>query len=763
MRHDDFFKKTNLLLLEGRMDYIKYMDVILENQYFKTILFYDEFDTKIIRMHWNPNKEERMDYKEMSQTLNIDRTLLVKRFNEIYLSFAMQMNITHKYYEKHKFPDSFINKFKRNIETVMIDKKIKEFIIKNNFNTLEQLLIGNSTNWGANSIRDIRFITDYFESRKIEFNSKSSIQVAVQKLELTEEELNSLEQLNIITYNDLISVDYNELKYMNLPEILKEKIKTTIGLTFEKRGIFKKVNIEVDDSNIAYMDYLEKILYDDNYKTFLFFDKKDIELLRTYYDNHGNVRILQKDLPELLGISLYEIRVRLNKIYLKITEQIQRTHRFYKNNKMSLEQVDFFKKNIEDIEIDSELKKLIIEHNLDNLEQYIILNPIRWDKQTLRMIKKSLDFYKQNKIGYDNVSKEQAIMYHLNLSYEEIRELLNTSRTKLRDLSVIMPNTLKKLNISEESKQRIAQTFKIKYSSETKIEKTHEIKKGPSGYKEFLKIILQDKSYKTFLFLDEIETEILRMYHNEKLKPEQISKKLEVEESKINKILENLSRKIPEQIEETYSYYKDNHMSQKMINRFKLNIEDIEIDEKIKKFVLSNNLNTLEQLLINNPIDWSKQQIRMIKEIPEYFEKKGINFKRKDATQKLFEKMGITKNEVNVLEQNNIIYLEQIEALDLDELEETLKKLPVLIRKLRRNLNLNATEKTSIEALKIRYWTGQKIIKSGFKTIGDLTNSTRIKIKRKCDLSRGELKELEFRMSELGFELKKDKQYKKMP
>lgn len=759
MKYKDLYKKANLLTLEGRMPYIEYMDELLDNCKYKTYLFYDEFDTKLIRLHWNPNKEERMEYSDICEKLMTTKETIGSRLSRVYLTLSSQIGMTCNYYQGHKISKKLMTEFKTNIEDLSIDERVKNFIIKNNKNTLEQLIIENLINWSENSIRDIKFITEYFESRRIKFNNKSSVQGAVQELELIEEELDLLEQANIITYNDLINTHYNDLKNMNLTEMLERKIKNKIGLTFEKRGIFKKLNTEVDEKNIEYIDFLEKILYDENYKAFLFFEKEDIKLLRAYHNKYGNAQVLQNELPEVLGISWHNMIKKLKRVYQGITEQTEKTYRFYKNNRMSLEQIEFFKKNIEDVEIDKDLKKLIIEHDLDNIEQYIIKNPIRWNKQTIEMIQKSLDFYKQNKIDYDYASQEQAIIYHLGLTDEEIKELKRKEIINFEDLYKIKPQTLNHLKVSGTTKLRLAKTLNIKYNIAEIVEK---IKKGPSGYKEYLERILHDRKYKTFLFLDETETEILRMCYNYNLTAGQISEQLNVEESKINKIIESMYKKIPEQIEETYNYYKDNYMSQRMMNRFKSNIDDIAIDDKIKEFARNNKINTLEQLLINNPIDWSKQPIRMIKEITEYFEKKGIDFNKKDKTQKLIGRMGITRNEVDVLEKKKLIHVEQIEQLDLDELENKLRKLPVLIRKLRRNLNLNATEETSVEGLKIRYWTGQKIIKNGFETIGDLINSTESEIQEKCDLSYGELKELKFRLNELGFELK-DKQLKKMP
>lgn len=759
MKYDDLYKKANVLWLEGRMPYIEYMDELLDNCKYKTYLFYDEFDTKLIRLHWNPNKEERMEYSDICEKLMTTKETIGSRLSRVYLTLSSQIGITCNYYQDHKISKKLMAEFKTNIEDLSIDERVKNFIIKNNKNTLEQLIIENLINWSENSIRDIKFITEYFESRRIKFNNKSSVQEAVQELELTEEELDLLEQVNIITYNDLINTHYNDLKNMNLTETLERKIKNKIGLTFEKRGIFKKLNTEVDEKNIEYIDFLEKILYDENYKAFLFFEKEDIKLLRTYHNKYGDIQVLQNELPEVLGISWHNMIKNLKRVYQGITEQTEKTYRFYKNNRMSLEQIEFFKKNIEDVEIDKDLKKLIIEHDLDNIEQYIIKNPIRWNKQTIEMIQKSLDFYKQNKIDYDYASQEQAIIYHLGLTDEEIKELKRKEIINFEDLYKIKPQTLNYLKVSGTTKLRLAKTLNIKYNIAEIVEK---IKKGPSGYKEYLERILHDRKYKTFLFLDETETEILRMCYNYNLTAGQISEQLNVEESKINKIIESMYKKIPEQIEETYNYYKDNYMSQRMMNRFKSNIDDIAIDDKIKEFARINKINTLEQLLINNPIDWSKQPIRMTKEITEYFEKKGIDFNKKDETQKLIGRMGITRNEVDVLEKKRLIHVKQIEELDLDELEKKLRKLPVLIRKLRRNLNLNATEETSVEGLKIRYWTGQKIIRNGFETIGDLINSTESEIQEKCDLSYGELKELKFRLNELGFELK-NKQYKKMP
>lgn len=759
MKYKDLYKKANLLTLEGRMPYIEYMDELLDNCKYKTYLFYDEFDTKLIRLHWNPNKEERMEYSDICEKLMTTKETIGSRLSRVYLTLSSQIGMTCNYYQGHKISKKLMTEFKTNIEDLSIDERVKNFIIKNNKNTLEQLIIENLINWSENSIRDIKFITEYFESRRIKFNNKSSVQGAVQELELTEEELDLLEQANIITYNDLINTHYNDLKNMNLTEMLERKIKNKIGLTFEKRGIFKKLNTEVDEKNIEYIDFLEKTLYDENYKAFLFFEKEDIKLLRAYHNKYGNAQVRQNELPEVLGISWHNMIKKLKRVYQGITEQTEKTYRFYKNNRMSLEQIEFFKKNIEDVEIDKDLKKLIIEHDLDNIEQYIIKNPIRWNKQTIEMIQKSLDFYKQNKIDYDYASQEQAIIYHLGLTEEDIKELKRKEIIYFEDLYKIKPQTLNHLKVSGTTKLSLAKTLNIKYNIAEIVEK---IKKGPSGYKEYLERILHDRKYKTFLFLDETETEILRMCYNYNLTAGQISEQLNVEESKINKIIESMYKKIPEQIEETYNYYKDNYMSQRMMNRFKSNIDDIAIDDKIKEFARINKINTLEQLLINNPIDWSKQPIRMTKEITEYFEKKGIDFNKKDKTQKLIGRMGITRNEVDVLEKKKLVHVEQIEQLDLDELENKLRKLPVLIRKLRRNLNLNASEETSVEGLKIRYWTGQKIIKNGFETIGDLINSTESEIQEKCDLSYGELKELKFRLNELGFELK-DKQLKKMP
>ena len=759
MKYKDLYKKANLLTLESRIPYIEYMDELLDNCKYKTYLFYDEFDTKLIRLHWNPNKEERMEYSDICEKLMTTKETIGSRLSRVYLTLSSQIGMTCNYYQGHKISKKLMTEFKTNIEDLSIDERVKNFIIKNNKNTLEQLIIENLINWSENSIRDIKFITEYFESRRIKFNNKSSVQEAVQELELTEEELDLLEQANIITYNDLINTHYNDLKNMNLTEMLERKIKNKIGLTFKKRGIFKKLNTEVDEKNIEYIDFLEKILYDENYKAFLFFEKEDIKLLRTYHNKYGDVQVLQNELPEVLEISWHNMIKNLKRVYQGITEQTEKTYRFYKNNRMSLEQIEFFKKNIEDVEIDKDLKKLIIEHDLDNIEQYIIKNPIRWNKQTIEMIQKSLDFYKQNKIDYDYASQEQAIIYHLGLTDEEIKELKRKEIINFEDLYKIKPQTLNYLKVSGTTKLRLAKTLNIKYNIAEIVEK---IKKGPSGYKEYLERILHDRKYKTFLFLDETETEILRMCYNYNLTAGQISEQLNVEESKINKIIESMYKKIPEQIEETYNYYKDNYMSQRMINRFKSNIDDIAIDDKIKEFARINKINTLEQLLINNPIDWSKQPIRMTKEITEYFEKKGIDFNKKDKTQKLIGRMGITRNEVDVLEKKKLVHVEQIEQLDLDELENKLRKLPVLIRKLRRNLNLNASEETSVEGLKIRYWTGQKIIKNGFETIGDLIKNTESEIQEKCDLSYGELKELKFRLNELGFELK-DKQFKKMP
>ena len=759
MKYNDLYKKANVLWLESRIPYIEYMDELLDNCKYKTYLFYDEFDTKLIRLHWNPNKEERMEYSDICEKLMTTKETIGSRLSRVYLTLSSQIGMTCNYYQGHKISKKLMTEFKTNIEDLSIDERVKNFIIKNNKNTLEQLIIENLINWSENSIRDIKFITEYFESRRIKFNNKSSVQEAVQELELTEEELDLLEQANIITYNDLINTRYNDLKNMNLSEVLERKIKNNIGLTFEKRGIFKKLDTEVDEKNIEYIDFLEKILYDENYRAFLFFEKEDIKLLRAYHNKYGNAQVLQNELPEVLGISWHNMIKKLKRVYQGITEQTEKTYRFYKNNRMSLKQIEFFKKNIEDVEIDKDLKKLIIEHGLDNLEQYIIKNPIRWNKQTIKMIQKSLDFYKQNKIDYDYASQEQAIIYHLGLTDEEIKELKRKEIINFEDLYKIKPQTLNHLKVSGTTKLSLAKTLNIKYNI---AEIVGEIKKGPSGYKEYLERILHDRKYKTFLFLDETETEILRMCYNYNLTAGQISKQLNVEESKINKIIESMYKKIPKQIEETYNYYKDNYMSQRMMNRFKSNIDDIAIDDKIKEFARINKINTLEQLLINNPIDWSKQPIRMIKEITEYFEKKGIDFNKKDETQRLIGRMGITRNEVDVLEKKKLIHVEQIEQLDLDELENKLRKLPVLIRKLRRNLNLNASEETSVEGLKIRYWTGQKIIKNGFETIGDLIKSTESEIQEKCDLSYGELKELKFRLNELGFELK-DKQFKKMP
>ena len=72
---------------------------------------------------------------------------------------------------------------------------------------------------------------------------------------------------------------------------------------------------------------------------------------------------------------------------------------------------------------------------------------------------------------------------------------------------------------------------------------------------------------------------------------------------------------VPKQINETFEYYKKNNMSQRMIESFKSNIKNVPIDKKIKDFIIENNINTLEQLLIQNPIDWGKYPINDIKKV----------------------------------------------------------------------------------------------------------------------------------------------------
>ena len=186
MKYNDLYKKANVLWLESRIPYIEYMDELLDNCKYKTYLFYDEFDTKLIRLHWNPNKEERMEYSDICEKLMTTKETIGSRLSRVYLTLSSQIGMTCNYYQGHKISKKLMTEFKTNIEDLSIDERVKNFIIKNNKNTLEQLIIENLINWSENSIRDIKFITEYFESRRIKFNNKSSVQEAVQELELTE-------------------------------------------------------------------------------------------------------------------------------------------------------------------------------------------------------------------------------------------------------------------------------------------------------------------------------------------------------------------------------------------------------------------------------------------------------------------------------------------------------------------------------------------------------------------------------------------------
>jgi hypothetical protein len=153
----------------------------------------------------------------------------------------------------------------------------------------------------------------------------------------------------------------------------------------------------------------------------------------------------------------------------------------------------------------------------------------------------------------------------------------------------------------------------------------------------------------------------------------------------------------------------------------------------------------------------------MIKEITEYFELKGINFKNINPAQELVKKLQLTKNEINVLEQENIYLLRDIEKIEFEKLVQKLKSLPVLIRKIRRSkMNLNVKKATRIETLKIRYWTGQKLILNGIETIGDLIKKTPKAVQLECDLTDGEIESIQFRINELGFEFKQEEKQLKL-
>lgn len=788
MKYEDFYRKTHLLQPDNRKLYIEYMDEILGNPNYKTVLFFDEIDTELIRNCWNPDKEKRLKQLEAAEIFKMNITEITKRFNNIYVNWSSQIGLTYRYYEEHKFSSELVSSFKESIENINIDERIKEFIINNNKNTLEQLLIENLIDWSKNTISDVKYVTNYFESKNIEFKNKSSVQSILQKF--TDEEVEELKQVSISTYTDLINLYYNDLKNIGISETLQKKIKDNIGLLFEKRGIFKKVDLEINYKNVEYLDYLEKILFDENYKAFLFFEKEDIKLIRTYYDKYGRSIYNQTELYKAVGISLHEMNRRLKKIYSFISLQIEMTYNLYKQNRIPIERIDFFKKNIEDVKIDIEIKKLITDYKLDNIEQYIIKNPINWKKETIRTIKKSLDFLKENQIAYDYVKLEQIIIYNLKLTERDLDELEKSNIKYYTDLEKIKYEDLKNINVSNRTKKhmkivlglekpKIIKEKKTKPKPKKTEEKPKKIeeKYNPSElfkkiyiksnedkkeYIKYLEKIFFNRKYKTFLFLDDLETEILRRRYSDNKEIEEISKEIKTDEIKIQKILNNIHRKLPYQIEETFNYYKDNYISKRMMERFKTNIEDIKLEDSIRKFILDNNLNTIEQLLVENPINWSKQPIRDIKEVAEYFEKSGIKFKNKDSIQRIIGNINLTKNEVYVLEKKGLTHIKKIEKLDLDTLEEKLEKLPVLIRKLRRSeIKLNASEKTTIEALKIRYWTGQKIIQSGIKNIGDLIDKTKDEIQQLCNLTDGEIGEVTFRINEFGFEFKKDKQLKK--
>ena len=69
------------------------------------------------------------------------------------------------------------------------------------------------------------------------------------------------------------------------------------------KDFFIKIDIKITNENIAYVDYLEQILFDNSYETFLLFDKLDTKIIRAYYKENGEKKNSQKEIHEILGIN----------------------------------------------------------------------------------------------------------------------------------------------------------------------------------------------------------------------------------------------------------------------------------------------------------------------------------------------------------------------------------------------------------------------------------------------------------------------------
>lgn len=992
-----FFKDLSLPVPEDCLLYVDLLEGILQDNNYKTFLYLDEIDTKIIRLRFKENGEINLTYKQISEEVGIYDQYIAKRLENIRLTALSQIRETYRFYKKYEMPKEMIKYFKKNIQELNINSEIKNFIIENGMNTLEQLVVQNPVAWNVKSIRTIKQVTEYFEKSGIEFPNKKYEQKIISSLELTKEELDELENNKIITFNDIYDIGYNDLKLLNISNPLKEKIKNKIQPSFNRKGFFQKIDLTITQENIDYIDYIEKIIFDNNYKTFLFFDELDTKILRAYYNEQGEKLSKQAEINKILGIPANQVIQRLKKMFFYTPMQIEKTFKFYKNNNVAQERIDFFKKNIDEIDIDSEIKKIIIENKLNTLEQLIIPNIIKWNDKPIKTIKKMNDILKKEGIDFKYLNYEQKVIKKINPTYKEIITLEKNGIIIFDDLYKLEYNNLESLGISEKLQKKIKKYIELEFHKKGFFKEIDvNITQENAKYMDYLETILFDKKYKTFLFFDELETELIRLHYNKKgeinLTIAEISNLLRVSEEKINKIMNNifknapsqinetfefykkykmtnkmiepfkaniedisinediknfiiknnvktleqlliqnpinwgknpindikkvteyfekskvkfeilkpeqavilelskstiitlekngikkfndiynigykeisslnipnnlknivrnriekriknneffkelgieitqenvaymnclektlfnsdrktflyldelstqiirlrydkegkkkLSQKtigelldknimtisnrfakifsdVPSQINETFEYYKKNNMSQRMIESFKSNIENVPIDKKIKDFIIENNINTLEQLLIQNPIDWEKQPIRMIKEITEYFELKGINFKNINPAQELVKRLQLTKNEINVLEQENIYLLRDIEKIEFEKLVQRLKLLPVLIRKIRRSkMNLNVKKTTRIETLKIRYWTGQKLILNGIETIGDLIKKTPKAVQLECDLTDGEIESIQFRINELGFEFKQEEKQLKL-